>query len=239
MSIKSGSIALLLALLFPFSLKAQGHPFPPGLYCSAESLQEKKPDFTFDEVEIDEGKNYEFNLLLHNSNLIGQSTNVREDYLNSVYIERVMLRDSVAGPQKLDISKIKAVATKESLFFRINAALIKRKAFDLRRFTGKKANMFVRAQKIGQLCHITQESIQSSSAMDNRPARAKSRSRDRYSANQFIYSIPQGRLRPYGPTAMELAIADDEKLLAHFKKNEDKKNQLFLYLLKYNERNKL
>ena len=240
MNINSWSLILLLAFLLNTPiLSAQEQPFPPGIYFSSESLQTKTPDFTLEEVRVKEGKSSKFRLFPE-VDFWGQAKDTRENYLNSIYIEHITYLDSLNERRKLNISKVRAIAVESGVFFRIHATYSKKSAAAKRRALRKrKVNMFVRAHKLGQLCHITEEKVSSSSFIGGDNFKNSDKSNSSYSANQYIYSIPQGKLRRFDLESMEKALADDTKLLAHFKTNKDRKDQLFLYVLKYNERNKL
>ncbi|MEM9918331.1 MAG: hypothetical protein AAF990_09570 [Bacteroidota bacterium] len=215
-------ISLLVIFYLPLSVQAQKRLLKPGLYLSEEALVNDQPDLTLEEVELKQGKTTKRNLYSGGMDANSMGLRRSKDFLNSIKIRRIKQLDTL-GDASIDVpvESVIAISTETGTYFRIGE------------------NLFCKAGLIGPLCHITKEKLKA-----QRYVQRSYRDQDtkegkvKYKSTQYLYKLKTGELLPFDKEGVFKLIGDDKKLLAHYLKNTKKEEQLYLYVLKYNERNK-
>ncbi len=215
LGIRSFLFFFLIGYAFP--LASQADAYPAGLYLSPTSIQNKTPDYSLEEVSIKEGKVNKTNFFAYN--WWGVRVNEKKELINCVKVKKISKTDAKGKKILLPLSGVIAIATAEDLYFNVN-------------------DLFVKAQITGALCHITLEEIKTTNNGEisfDQPSSLASKTK--FNAKQFLYKTQSGELLEMNSENLEQLILDDQKLTDHFQNNENQEDQLFLYLLKYNERN--
>lgn len=201
---------------------AQPIQFNTGIFLSAESIENNQPDYTLEELVIKEGKTKRSKFFQQSTASWFVPTQEQSDQIHSVNVKRITRRDSTGEKVNIPVRSVLAIANEMGIYFKIK-------------------KMFVKAGIEGSICHIPIEKITSMRYSDRTYDYQDERQADRvkHSAKQFLYKINMGTLEPFNTQSLEVMIADDKELYAHFLKNEKRAEQLYLYLKKYNDRHPL
>ena len=202
---------LLIFLLQADESFSQKSHFNPGVFLSAKSLNNNVPDYGLEEVIIKEGRTKKRKVKVIPLLAFGPvSGDQFEDYLSTVVVKKITRIDSLGKKHSIKLEKVIAIANDAGIYFRVD-------------------ELFVKAGVVGPLCHIPLQEINT----------AKYRAKAKFQTYQYLYKVKSGDLVSFDQENLEILIEDDEKLLDHFSQNINRGDQLYQYVLKYNERNKI
>jgi len=211
---------LFFFFIFLFQISegfSQRSHFDSGLFLSVEAIKNNTPDYTLEEVLIKEGKTKKRKLLSSAWMFNGAPTEEYQDHLHSVFVKKITKVDHSGENISIPIDGVIAIANENGIYFNVD-------------------KLFVKAGVVGAICHIPLQQINTAKYID-RPVDRKV-DKVKYQTEQYLYKIETGELQPFDEVNIEKLIKDDHKLLDHFLKNTNRVDQLYLYVLKYNERNK-